>query len=145
MPMIREFLGGEELHVPDAPTGAPAMATGETTPEFLSACCRLVDLLDVPRDIPFLAGLIQREMIYRILRSLEGARLRAVATLGTYGHRIAKAVAWIRQNYGKPLRVEELAEIASMGVSTLHHHFRTMTAMSLCNIRSSCACRPREA
>jgi len=26
--------------------------------------------------------------------------------------------------------VEELAQIASMGVSTLHHHFRALTAMS---------------
>ena len=44
------------------------MATGETTAEFLGACCRLIDLLDTPQDIPFLSGLIQREIIYRILR-----------------------------------------------------------------------------
>jgi AraC-like DNA-binding protein len=40
------------------------------------------------------------------------------------------AIAWIKDNYAKPLRVEELAEIAGMGVSTLHHHFRALTAMS---------------
>jgi len=39
-------------------------------------------------------------------------------------------VAWLKQNYTKPLRVEELADEANMGVSTLHHHFRAMTAMS---------------
>jgi hypothetical protein len=32
------------------------MATGKTTAEFFSACCRLVDLVDKPHDIPF--GLI---------------------------------------------------------------------------------------
>ena len=106
------------------------MATGETTAEFLSACCRLMDLLDTPQDIPFLSGLIQREIIYRILRSAEGARLRAIATLGEQSHRTAKAIAWVRANYAKPLRVEDLAEIAGMGVSTLHHHFRALTAMS---------------
>jgi len=91
---------------------------------------RLLDLLDTPRDIPFLSGLIQREIIYRILRGAEGARLRAIATLGERSHRTAKAIAWIRANCAKPLRVEDLAEMAGMGVSTLHHHFRVLTAMS---------------
>ena len=130
MPVVRELLGREEIQVAEAPSDSPGMATGETTVPFLSACCRLVDLLDTPRDIPFLGGLIQREIVYRILGSAEGARLRAIATLGEQSHRTAKAIAWIRANYAKPLRVEDLADIAGMGVSTLHHHFRTLTAMS---------------
>jgi len=127
---VRELLSREEIQVAEAPSASPGMATGETTVEFLSACCRLVDLLDTPRDIPFLHGLIQREIIYRILRSAEGARLRAIATQGEQSHRTARAIAWIRANYAKPLRLEDLAEIAGMGVSTLHHHFRVLTAMS---------------
>jgi AraC-like DNA-binding protein len=130
MAMVRELLGREEIRVAEAPSEGPGMATGETTVEFLSACCRLVDLLDTPRDIPFLSGLIQREIIYRILRGAGGARLRAIATLGEQSNRTAKAIAWIRANYAKPLRVEDLAEMAGMGVSTLHHHFRGLTAMS---------------
>jgi len=130
MPVVRELLSREEIQVAEAPSASPGMATGETTVEFLSACCRLVDLLDTPRDIPFLHGLIQREIIYRILRSAEGARLRAIATQGEQSHRTARAIAWIRANYAKPLRLEDLAEIAGMGVSTLHHHFRVLTAMS---------------
>jgi len=89
-----------------------------------------MDLLDTPLDIPFLSGLIQREIIYRILRGPEGARLREIATLGDQSHRTAKAIAWIRANYAMPLRVEDLAQIAGMGLSTLHHHFRALTAMS---------------
>lgn len=130
MSMVLELLNREEIQVAEAPLDSPAMATGETTVKFLSACCRLLDLLDTPQDIPFLAGLIQREIIYRILRGAEGARLRAIATLGDQSQRTAKAIAWIRANYVKPLRVEDLAEIAGMGVSTLHHHFRSLTAMS---------------
>ena len=130
MPVVREVLSREEIQVAEAPSDSPGMATGETTVEFLSACCRLVDLLDTPQDIPFLSGLIQREIIYRILRGAEGARLRAIATRGEQSHRTAKAIAWIRANYAKALRVEDLAEVAGMGVSTLHHHFRTLTAMS---------------
>jgi AraC-like DNA-binding protein len=130
MPVVRELLGREEIQLTGAPSESPGMATGETRAEFVSACCRLVDLLDTPRDIPFLSGLIQREIVYRILRSAEGARLRAIATLGEQSHRTARAIAWIKANYAKPLRVENLADIAGMGVSTLHHHFRVLTAMS---------------
>ncbi len=130
MPAVRELLSREEIRVAEAPSDSPAMATAETTVEFLGACCRLMDLLNTPQDIPFLSGLIQREIIYRILRGAEGARLRAIATLGDQSHRTAKAIAWIRANYAKRLRVEDLAEIAGMGVSTLHHHFRALTAMS---------------
>jgi len=130
MSIVREVLSREEIHVVEAPSDSPAMSIGETTPEFRSACCRLLDLLESPKDIPFLSGLIQREIIYRVLRGRVGARLRAVATLGDQSHRTAKAVAWIAANYAKALRVEELAELANMGVSTLHHHFRVLTAMS---------------
>jgi AraC-like DNA-binding protein len=130
MLVIRELLSREEIHVADTPLESPAMATGEATAEFLGACCRLVDLLNTPRDIPFLSDLIQREIIYRILCGPEGARLRAIATLGDQSHRTAKAIAWIKTNYAKPLRVEDLAQTAGMGLSTLHHHFRALTAMS---------------
>lgn len=131
MPVVRELLGREEIHVADeAQSSGPGMATGENTAEFLSACCRLIDLLETPRDIPFLSGLIQREIIYRILRGAGGSRLRAIATLGEQSNRTAKAISWIRTNYAKPLRVEDLADLADMGVSTLHHHFRAITAMS---------------
>jgi AraC-like DNA-binding protein len=86
--------------------------------------------LDAPEDIPFLSNLIQREIVYRLLRGPHGERLRAIATLGDQSHRTARAIAWLRTNYAKPLRVEKLAEVARMGVSTLHHHFRALTAMS---------------
>jgi AraC-like DNA-binding protein len=130
MPVVRELLGREEFQATEIPSDKPAMATGEVTAELLDACCRLVDLLKTPQDIPFLSGLIQREIIYRILRGPEASRLRAIATLGDQSHRTAKAIAWLRANYTKPLRVEELAEVARMGMSTLHHHFRALTAMS---------------
>lgn len=130
MPVVRELLSREEIEV--APSGGqdPAMAVGKVTVEFLDAFCRLMRVLDRPRDIAFLHGLIEREIIYRVLQEPEGARLRAIATAGDQSYRTAKAIAWIKENYAKPLRVEQLAEIAGMGVSTFHHHFRALTAMS---------------
>jgi AraC-like DNA-binding protein len=130
MPAVREILSQQEFHLREESAEARGMAVGITSLELLNACSRLVDLLDAPQDIPFLSALIQREIIYRLLRSPQGKHLRAIATLGEQSHRTARAVEWLRMNYAKPLRVEELATMARMGVSTLHHQFRSLTAMS---------------
>lgn len=84
----------------------------------------------LPKTFPFLNNLVQREIVYRLLRGPQGARLRAMATLGDQSHRTAKAIAWLKANYAKPLHVGEMAEVARMGMSTLHHHFRALSAMS---------------
>jgi len=130
MPMVREVLSREDLPVSANAAQGHGLAVGETTTGLLDACARLVDLLDAPEDIPFLSPLIQREIFYRILRTPQGKRLRAIATTGDLSHRTARAIAWLRGNYTKQLHIEELAEVARMGVSTLHHHFRALTAMS---------------
>ena len=130
MPTVREILSQHEFHIREDAVDARAMAVGTTSVELFDACIRLLNLLDAPQDIPFLANLIQREIIFRLLSSPQGQHLRAIATLGEQMHRTAKAVEWLRINYAKPLRVEELANMARMGVSTLHHQFRSLTAMS---------------
>jgi AraC-like DNA-binding protein len=130
MAVVREILSQEEFYAPNGSSPARGIAIGKTTVDLLKPCCRLLDLLDAPEDIPFLSNLIQREIVYRLLRGPHGERLRVIATLGDQSHRTAKAIAWLRANYTKPLRVEELAEVARMGMSTLHHHFRALTAMS---------------
>jgi AraC-like DNA-binding protein len=130
MPAVREILAQHEFDLREGATDACGMAVGITSLELLDACSRLVTLIDTPQDIGFLANLIQREIIYRLLRSPQGRHLRAIATLGEQSHRTSKAVEWLRMNYAKPLRVDDLAAMARMGVSTLHHQFRSLTAMS---------------
>ena len=127
---VRDILNTEEVHIPEATSGACGMGMGETTVELVTSCSRMMDLLNIPRDISFFSKLIQREIIYRLLQGSQGARLRAIATFETKCHRTSKAVAWLRSNYEKPLRVEHLATIAGMSRSTLHLHFRALTAMS---------------
>jgi len=130
MPTVREVISREDL--PDSPSSVQSrgIAVGETTVGLLDACARLIDLLDTPEDVPFLSHLIQREIVYRILRTPQGERLRSIATTGDLSHRTARAIAWLKENYARPLRMEELADVARMGVSTLHHQFRGLTAMS---------------
>lgn len=130
LPLIRQLIADFDLQLPDNIPPSRGMVTAPATVELFAAFSRLVDLLDTPGDIPALAGLIKREIFYRLLVGEQGARLRQIALSGTQSNRVAKAIIWLRQNYTKPLRVEELAESANMGVSTLHHHFRAMTAMS---------------
>lgn len=130
MPIVREILSSDELPEAEFPVQGAAIAIGETTVGLLGACSRLIELLEIPKDIPFLSHLIQREILYRLLRTPQGERLRAIATAGHLTNRTAKAITWLGANYAKPLRMEELADVARMGVSTLHHQFRALTAMS---------------
>jgi AraC-like DNA-binding protein len=130
MPSVREILSREDFPLRLATSDAPAMSTAEATLELLGAFDRLLDLLNTTQDVSFLSPIIQREIIYRILRGAGGQRLRTIATAGDQSYRTAKVIAWIRANYSKPLRVEDLAHIAGMSMSTLHHHFKLLTSMS---------------
>lgn len=107
-----------------------AMAAGPVTPELFSALDRLLELRGKPKDIPILGSLIHREILYRLLTSQQGVRLREIVSKGTQSNRTAQAMAWLRQNYKKSVRMETLASMVGMGLSTFHHHFQAMSAVS---------------
>jgi AraC-like DNA-binding protein len=130
MRVVREVVHSEEVPVRAPSGGVAGMVLGEMTGDLLAPCLRMVELLATPEDIPYLSKLLQREIIYRILQGPQGNRLRSVATLGDQSHKTAKAIAWLRENFEKPLNVDELATMVGMSRSTLHHHFRDLTAMS---------------
>jgi len=88
-----------------------------------------VDLLYTPQDIPFLSGLIEREIIYRVLRSCGGGTLRAIATLGDQSHRTQRRSPGSGPTMRPAARGRPRGN-RGMGVSTLHHHFRVLTALS---------------
>lgn len=95
-----------------------------------SALCRLLDLLEEPAHIPVLAPLIQQEILYRVLISPAGPKLRQIIASGQRSHQISKIIEAIKNNLSEPLRVEELASQHGMSPSTLHSHFKALTAMS---------------
>ncbi len=128
--LVREILEREEFKSRDSQSQGPASPIGQTGTDLLQPCIRLLGLLDAPADISFLSELIQREIIYRLLRYPQGDRLRAIARVDDPGRGTAKALAWLRANYTKPFRLDELAAVARMGVSTLNHHFRAVTSLS---------------
>ncbi|HJT72271.1 MAG TPA: AraC family transcriptional regulator [Terriglobales bacterium] len=128
--IVREILDREELKQRDGSSQPRPSAIGETGVDLLQPCIRLVDLLDTPADIPFFSSLIHRELVYRLLQSSQGGRLRAIARLDQKGRGTAKALAWLRTNYTKPFHLDELAAMARMGISTFNHHFRAVTSIS---------------
>jgi AraC-like DNA-binding protein len=102
----------------------------EVTLPLLTAFQRLIDLLAAPKDIPILAPIIQREILYRLLIGDQGTRLRQIASAGSQSQQVARAIDWLKGNFTRPLRIDDLASQVNMSPSTFHHHFRTLTAMS---------------
>src|SRR5262245_22716705 len=121
------LVNGTPAHVDAAGRG---LFLAEATVPFVDAVWRLMRLLDTPGDIRALAPLAEREVLYRLLQSNAGARLREVVAGNGPARRIARSIAWLRSHYDGPLRVERLAEAAHMSPSSFHAHFKRVTAMS---------------
>jgi AraC-like DNA-binding protein len=120
----------------DTASDAPTMvnpfgaAVGDATPELLDPFVRLLRLLEHPEDLPVLAPMIEREILWRILTGSQGALLRQVGLADSRLSHVGRAIRWIRMHYAEMLHTEELAELAAMSVSSFHRHFRAVTAMS---------------
>ncbi len=127
---ISQLMVDSNLPPPRAQQSSRGMATGEVTLPLLTAFQRLIDLLAEQKDIPILAPVIQREIIYRLLVGDQGTRLRQIASAGSQSHQIARAIDWLKANFTQPLRIDDLAAQVRMSSSTFHHHFRSMTALS---------------
>jgi AraC-like DNA-binding protein len=110
--------------------GQRGIVVNSATPELLDAAVRLLRLLDRPSDIPAMAPLIEQEILYRILTGPAGDQLIDMVMADSQGHRIARAISWLRENFARTLRIEELAEHVNMSVSSFHHHFKSITAMT---------------
>jgi len=126
---IRELLPGVQLRR-GASVSASGLSISPLDGGLLDPLLRLVRLLDAPRDLEVLGPLIERELLYRLLSGEQGALLAQIATSGSQGHQVSRAIDWLRQHYDEPLRIDDLAARVNMSASSLHHHFRAITAMS---------------
>lgn len=106
------------------------LSVNQPSPSLLDSCLRLLRLLDTPAAIPVLAPLIRKEICYHLLTGADSARLRHMAAAESPTHRIGRAINWIRGHFASQLRIEELAAHVNMSASSLHHHFKTVTAMT---------------
>ena len=108
-----------------------ALCVGEVEVDVWESVLRLMRLLDRPVDAKILAPMIIREIYFRVLQSPLGATLRDFNAKQGASAQIAKAIAWLRENYTAPLNVAQLADNVHMGVSTFHRHFKEVTCMRL--------------
>lgn len=115
---------------PEAEPQAPAFAVSPVNDDLLDAWHRMLRLLDTPADIPVLAPLCEREILYRLLKGPQGAALRQIVHAGSHLNQLRRAIDWIKTHFHEPIRVEALADLAGMSPATFHRHFKAATAMS---------------
>ena len=121
-----------EAKVPGATGEQPgkALSLSSITPELLDSAIRLVRLLEKPRDIPILAPLVEREILYRLLMDDRTSKLRQIALGESKLQQVNRAIAWIKMNFREPFSIHAVAAEARMSPSTLHAHFKVVTSMS---------------
>ena len=96
----------------------------------VNAATRLMECLAEPGDAELLAPLMIDEILIRLLRSPIGVRVAQMGFAESSVHRVAKAISWLRENFSQPMKVEELAGLVHMSVSSFHEHFKSVTSMS---------------
>ncbi|TOM24371.1 AraC family transcriptional regulator [Vibrio parahaemolyticus] len=127
---ISQLIVDSELAFTQSKEAQKGIAVGELSESLLDAFVRLAELLDEGQNIKILAPIIKREIFYRLLMSEQGTRLHQIVTAGSHSHQIAKAIDWLKNNFVKPLSVEDLASYTGMSKSSFYTHFRSMTSMT---------------
>lgn len=115
---------------PRGEAAPPAIAVGTVDERLLDATVRMLRLLDEPRDIPVLAPMIEREILWLIMSGENGATVRQLGLADSSLSRVRHVVRWMRDRYAEPMRVDDLAQLASMSPSAFHRAFHAVTAMS---------------
>jgi len=108
----------------------PALAVYRSDDDLVDAACRLLRLLDRPEEIPALAPLIEREILYRLLTGPHGPTLRYMAVGDSHLNQVSRAISKIRSAFDQRLRIDEIAAAAGMSPSSLHEHFKAVTRMT---------------
>jgi AraC-like DNA-binding protein len=103
---------------------------GQINVSIIKAATRLLELMAEPGDAELLAPLVIDEILIRLLRSPIGTRVAQLGLAESSVNGIAKAVSWLRENFSQPMKVEDLAELAHMSVSSFHQHFKSVTSIS---------------
>lgn len=127
---ILEVLHNSQIKIIRKEKAKRGLSVNQLEGTLLDAVIRLVRLLDEPKDIPALAPLITKEIIYRLLQGKQGAILEQMAIEESSTYQISDAIKYIMNNFHQPFRIEDLAEIANLSVSSFHRQFKEVTAMS---------------
>ncbi len=113
------------------PEAAPAgVSVMDAAPDYADAMLRLAALPETPDRFAVLAPIFLRELHGLLLLGPHGGVLRELYARGSKNRQIIEAIAYLRRNLTRPLRVEDVAREAHMSVSSLHRHFKGVTGFS---------------
>ena len=115
---------------PHNETVCRGMGVTEADDALLDAFYRLISLLDQPERQKIMAPMIIKEIHYLLLTSPLGDILRSVNIKGSHNNQIANAIAWLKENYRHPLKIDELAQKFNMAESSFYRHFSKVTSLS---------------
>ncbi|MBY0411641.1 MAG: AraC family transcriptional regulator [Burkholderiaceae bacterium] len=107
-----------------------SFCVSQASEDLMDAWLRMLRLMERNDEIAFMAPLLEREILFRLLRGPQGVVLRQVASIDSRFSRIRKALNWIKANYSTALRVADLADLANMSPSSFHRSFKASTGMS---------------
>jgi AraC-like DNA-binding protein len=128
--MVAEIMMEAEFEIPKNNSNIKAIDVNLIDVDLIDVVVRLVRLLDAPNENKSLFQLTFKEIILRLLKSGQGLRLSHLLTSEGDTKRISKAIGHLRQNFDKPLKIENIARQFGMSVSGFHQHFKNVTAMS---------------
>jgi AraC-like DNA-binding protein len=128
--MLREVL--EQLDTPPAPSASPGpyMFVGQVDDPLAECILRLIRMLQTPKAIPILYPSVMREICYWLVTSPNGGELCHLALPESNMMRVGKAIYFLRDNFARTLRIEQMAEVAGMSPSSFHQHFKVLTSVT---------------
>jgi AraC-like DNA-binding protein len=112
------------------PPDQRGLYVGHTTDGIIDAVARLLDLMVRPEDADLIGPLVVDEILLRLLQTPIGPRVAQIGTAKSGVHRVAQAIAWIREHFAQPITVDEMAAAANMSASSFHERFKAVTTMS---------------
>ncbi|MBC9178914.1 AraC family transcriptional regulator [Pseudoroseomonas ludipueritiae] len=115
---------------PEVPSPPIGKTVSDASAGLLDATLRLLRLLDNPSALPVLAPLAEQEILYYLLAGPDGARMRHITSGQGRVAQVGRAIAWIGKNFRERFSIERLAAEVGMSPSSLHEHFRAVTAMT---------------
>lgn len=128
--LLPELLAENKFQLLQESNEQTAQQIVPATGAILEAVTRLVRLIGSPEDAPFIAPLIQKEILYYLLKSTDGARQQLLASQSVQCRQISDAIDWIKAHYRDAIRIEDLTIKVGMSNSSFHAHFKDLTGMT---------------
>ncbi|NJC34580.1 AraC-like DNA-binding protein [Sphingomonas jejuensis] len=128
--MLREVI--QQLASPPltAATAEACVFVGQVDGPLADCVTRIARMASTPEAAQVLYPSVMREICYWLLTGPHGADIAKLAVPDTHTERVANAIYYLRDHFAQSIRVEQLAEVARMSLSSFHQHFRAMTSMT---------------